>query len=426
MPGKPTEVVTQKKKGILKPVSDSKVLSKLVRQCIVPNVSRKRKTLTKVVTLEVNSSLEVISDSKVITEPVRQSSVANVSRKRKWILVTPEEDSGVSDGTVVTPKKRAIVKVAKPVSALAVPKAVDRQTDVEDETSGKAAVVAKKIRKPTLVPTAVIPSTSQPQSSDYDDDSQIDAEENAYRQQLAQTQIAAYKKSGKGKGKGKVKKDLPEGVTIYCTKCHEVFGNADDLSVHEKKCYIGRRYPCPYAGCTHVNSQNSLLDEHIKGVHENNPFRCELCPNEVFIYKKSYNKHFKRYHQSGAENRHKFKYTCEYCDFVSDDRTEYQTHIDRHRNRKRYKCNVCESAYFTQSQLTNHFKNSCSSVVEDNKYECSVCGKQLKSEDRYREHFYSQHVLDQPQKMYYCEVCICRFFSERGLQLHVCKSGSKK
>ena len=65
-PGKPAEVVTQKKKGVLKPVSDSKVLSKLVRQGIVPNVSQKRKTLTKVVTLEVNSSLEVISDSKVI------------------------------------------------------------------------------------------------------------------------------------------------------------------------------------------------------------------------------------------------------------------------------------------------------------------------------------------------------------------------
>ena len=114
------------------------------------------------------------------------------------------------------------------------------------------------------------------------------------------------------------------------------------------------------------------------------------------------------------------------CNFVLDDRTEYQTHVDRHRNLKQYKCNVCESAYFTQSQLTNHFKNSCSSVVEDNKYECSVCGKQLKSEDRYREHFYGQHVLDQPQKMYYCEVCICQFFSERGLQLHVCEGGSKK
>ena len=118
----------------------------------------------------------------------------------------------------------------------------------------------------------------------------------------------------------------------------------------------------------------------------------------MFIYKKSYNKHFKLYHESGPENRAKIKYLCHDCNFVSDDRTEYQTHVDRHRNVKQYKCNVCESAYFTQSPLTNHLKNSCSSVVEDNKYECSVCGKQLKLEDLYREHFYGQHVLNQPQK----------------------------
>ena len=97
---------------------------------------------------------------------------------------------------------------------------------------------------------------------------------------------------------------------------------------------------------------------------------------------------------------------CEDCDFVSDDRTEYQTHVDRHRSMKRYKCNVCESAYFSQSQLTDHFKNSCSSVVDVNKYECSVCGKQLKSKDRYREHFYGQHVLNQPQK---CIIARCAY-----------------
>ena len=253
----------------------------------------------------------------------------------------------------------------------------------------KPASASKKIKKPTLVPSTVIPPIS-----DYDDDdsqfSQLEEEENAYRQQLAASQLvasqlAASQKSGKGKckgkGKGKVKKDLPKGASIFYTKCHEVFDNADQLRVHEKNCFIGRHYPCPYASCSHVNSQNSLLDEHIKGVHKNNPFRCELCPQEVFIYKKSYSKHFKHYHQSGPENRNKFKYLCENCDFVSDDRTEYQTRVDRHRNLKRYKCNVCESAYFTQSQLTNHLKNSCSSVVEDNKYECSLCGKQLKSED---------------------------------------------
>ena len=186
------------------------------------------------------------------------------------------------------------------------------------------------------MPSAVIPSISDYEDDDSQFSQSLEEEENAYRQQLAASQLAASQKSGKGKGKGKgkVKKDLPEGATIFCTKCHEVFDNADQLSVHEKNCFIGRHYPCPYASCSHVNSQNSLLDEHIKGVHENNPFRCELCPQEVFIYKKSYNKHFKHYHQSGPENRNKFKYLCENCNFVLDDRTEYQTHVDRYRNLK--------------------------------------------------------------------------------------------
>ena len=409
MPGKPVEVVTQMKK-VAKPVRDSKVPTELVRQGIVASVSRRRKTLTNVVTLEANSSGEVVSDSNVLTELVKQS-VAIVSRKRKVVsdsnvLTEPVKQSVaivsrkrkvVSNSNMLTePVKQSVVIVsrkrkAKPLTedyggSIAEVKTQKRQGIVQTDdviSNVKPASASKKIKKPTLVPSAVIPSIS-----DYDDDDSqfsqsLEEEENAYRQQLAASQLAASQKSGKGKdkGKGKVKKDLPEGATIFCTKCHEVFDNADQLRIHEKNCFIGRRYPCPYAGCSHVNSQNSLLDEHIKGVHENNPFRCELFPQEVFIYKKSYNKHFKHYHQSGPENRNRFKYLCENCDFVSDDRTEYQTHVDRHRNLKRYKFNVCKSAYFTQSQLMNHLKNSCSTVVEDNKYECSVCGKQLKSED---------------------------------------------
>ena len=395
-------IVSRKRKV----VSDSNVLTEPVQQGIVASVGRKRKVVSDshVQTEPVQQSVaivsrkrKVVSDSNVLTEPVQQSIVASVGRKRKAKPVTA--DYGGSIAEVKTRKRLGVVQTDDVISNV------------------KTGHVSKKMNKPTLVPSAVIPSIS-------DDDSQfsqsLDEEEKAYWEQLVASQKSGSGK-GKGKGKGKVKKDLPKGATIFCTKCHEVFDDTDQLSVHEKNCFIGRHYPCPYAGCSYVNSQNSLLEEHIKGVHKNNPFRCELCPQEVFIYKKSYNKHFKHCHQSGPQNRNKFKYVCEDCDFVSDDRTEYQTHVDRHRNMKRYKCNVCGSAYFTQSQLTHHFKNSCSSVVDTNKYECSVCGKHLKSEDRYREHFYSQ-----PEKMYYCEVCICRFFSERGLQLHGCNGGSKK
>ena len=81
------------------------------------------------------------------------------------------------------------------------------------------------------MPSAVIPSIS-------DDDSQFSQSLDEEEQLVASQKSGSGK--GKGKGKGKVKKDLPEGATIFCTKCHEVFDDADQLSVHEKKCFIGR------------------------------------------------------------------------------------------------------------------------------------------------------------------------------------------
>ena len=75
-----------------------------------------------------------------------------------------------------------------------------------------------------------------------------------------------------------------------CSKCKKIFQDVDELDLHEKKCFVGRLYPCKYPGCGHVNSQKSLLNEHAKGVHENNPFRCDAC-GETFIYWKSLRKH---------------------------------------------------------------------------------------------------------------------------------------
>ena len=137
MPGKPADVLTQKKK-VVKPVRDSKVPTKLVRQGNVASVSKRRKTLTNVVTLEANSSGGAVSDSNVLTEPVQQS-VAIVGRKRKVVsdsdVLTELVQKGivasvsqkrkvVSDSNVLTePVQQGIVasvsqkRKAKPVTA---------------------------------------------------------------------------------------------------------------------------------------------------------------------------------------------------------------------------------------------------------------------------------------------------------------------
>ena len=204
-------------------------------------------------------------------------------------------------------------------------------------------------------------------------------------------------------------------TSIFCTKCDEIFQTVDELVSHEKTCYKGHRYPCTWPGCVHINSQKSLLRQHVKGVHEKNPYRCSLCPDETFIYKKSHDKHVKQYHDTETD----FKYKCPECNFVSDDKTEYTVHLDRHHNIKWFKCNVCGQAFFSQSQLMGHMKNSCVTAGED-RFECSVCGKKTKSKDRYREHFYAQHVENQSREWFYCEVCISRFMTPRGLEIHKC------
>ena len=131
--------------------------------------------------------------------------MAIVSRKRKAKPLT--EDYGGSIAEVKTRKRQGIVQTDDVISNV------------------KPASASKKIKKPTLVPSAVIPSIS-----DYDDDDSqfsqsLEEEENAYRQQLAASQLAASQLAasqksgkGKGKGKGKVKKDLPRRCDYFLHK----------------------------------------------------------------------------------------------------------------------------------------------------------------------------------------------------------------
>ena len=107
--------------------------------------------------------------------------------------------------------------------------------------------------KATLVPSAIILSSSkQIEHSESDGDSQMEAEEASYCQELAEKQIELSKqKQVKPKrecGESDVK--MPAGSSgsqigdqnelISCSKCKKVFQDVDDLELHEKKCFVGR------------------------------------------------------------------------------------------------------------------------------------------------------------------------------------------
>ena len=269
-------------------------------------------------------------------------------------VVMPVLEVVTSNAIPVVGRKSRKRKVAEPIvvnnEAVRTPLMVSGQIGVMQQP---------KHPKPILVLSAIIQSSSkQIVHSESDGDSQMEAEDAAYRQELAKKQnVLGKQRRVKPKRQSAVSGVVmpksssgsqigDENESICCSKCKKVFQDVDKLELHEKKCFVGRQYPCKYPGCRHVNSQNSLLSEHIKGVHENNLFRCEVC-SETFIYWKSLRKHEKRAHAE-LDSKHMFKYNCTECDFVSDNKTEFQMHTDRHMNMKHYKCNVCASAFFTQ------------------------------------------------------------------------------
>ena len=164
---------------------------------------------------------------------------------------------------------------------------------------------------------------------------------------------------------------------------------SNDLVAHEKNCFKGRRYACTFeGGCNCTFSQKSLMHQHLKAVHFDDPFKCDFCTH-TFMYKKSLDSHLNQHHKQ--KEKDKFKYRCSECDKAMDDLTEFKVHMNRHQDIKPYKCNICnQKCFYSQSQLTDHLKR-CRSLPEL-KYECSVCGKKFSQEDHYREHFKAQHV----------------------------------
>ena len=106
----------------------------------------------------------------------------------------------------------------------------------------------------------------------------------------------------------KVVKELPDNAEIYCTKCNEVFSTSNELTKHKKECFKGRRYKCMDDSCLKMFSQKSLMHQHYKAIHLDDPFLCHFC-QEPCIYLKSLEKHENTKHNA----KKTFKYSCTMC-----------------------------------------------------------------------------------------------------------------
>ena len=104
---------------------------------------------------------------------------------------------------------------------------------------------------------------------------------------------------------------------IYCVKCNKILPSLDALDRHSQSCFVGKRFNCPRCGCDKSFSQNLIMLQHVKGVHDNDPFKCKKC-DSTFVFKKVLDHHVKRSHSTNVN----FKYYCDKCAKGFDNKTQ--------------------------------------------------------------------------------------------------------
>ena len=82
--------------------------------------------------------------------------------------------------------------------------------------------------------------------------------------------------------------------------------------------------------------KNLMMNQHYHSAHLGKPFQCEYC-SKSFASKKSRDHHEKATHLNTKEGV-TFKYECKKCDYKTDDKTEFTSHMDHHQKFKRFKC----------------------------------------------------------------------------------------
>ena len=217
------------------------------------------------------------------------------------------------------------------------------------------------------------------------------------------------------KHEAKVKKEVPSDDAIYCIKCNETFDSLDALNDHSKnKCYTRYSYNCLDKKCKKTFSQKSNMQQHYYTVHLGKPFKCEYC-DRYFTYLKTRTKHTKAMHKDKLTGSVTFKYSCVECKYDTDDKTEFTTHMDRHKQFKRYCCGNCKKGFYSQAHLTYHL-TKCFDVEKNE--ECIKCGMKFSTAKELHVHFKGQHVDTLEGDKYYCDTCIVVFVTRNGYRHH--------
>ena len=107
---------------------------------------------------------------------------------------------------------------------------------------------------------------------------------------------------------------------------------------------------------------------------------------------------------------------CPTCGLTFSNHGKFALHYRKdHLNERRFKCNQCDKACFTNCQLKIHIQGT-----HGEQSTCEVCGKLFKSEYHMKKHkaFYHDGTRKRQTMNYKCKICQAKFTTVSSLRKH--------
>ena len=213
-----------------------------------------------------------------------------------------------------------------------------------------------------------------------------------------------------------MKKELKEHISKMheeikpydCQLCDKSFKKEESWIKHKERVHEGKvkDWQCTICGANFFDK--TVLETHIKGVHEKiklntEKLPCSIC-QKIFTTKQHLNRHISSVHEK------KKPHLCSLCGSSFADKGMLANHVASIHDKESHICPICNAEKTSLHYLNAHIRN------QHEKIPCDQCGKSI-GKDLMKRHLRDSHSSPGDKK-FKCEVC-GKFATNRKLSLIV-------
>ncbi|XP_063706109.1 gastrula zinc finger protein XlCGF26.1-like [Culicoides brevitarsis] len=192
---------------------------------------------------------------------------------------------------------------------------------------------------------------------------------------------------------------------LKCKICRKIFHGSNFLASHKETCLKNDPKSPTCHFCDKIFSSISVLNRHIKTVHEKiRSFSCDSC-SKSFQTKAHLVAH-QSVHQSDSRS-----FTCEICSLTFKTDAVLKNHLKLHTATPNHVCDICGSKFKSATYLKIHKETH----VTERAFICRVCRKCFKTQKTLRDHL-TTHKEQEPLD---CHVCGKKLKNKVTLKHHL-------